>query len=153
MAGFSWPCQELLQTLRSSMRTSTSISPGGGSSKSDTKPQPDTWQRVPAAGGLAFLRGNRNSLTAGPRTAEPFNCRKNARFSATHSHTRLSVPMVSRISNRCGPPSIRHCLQLYQAAPSWTKDITFHLISQSPPRFSALHNSPCPWGEGSWPHR
>lgn len=87
MAGLSWPCQELLQTCRSSTRTSTSISPGGGSSKSDTKPQPDTRQRIPTMGGLAPLRGNRNSLTAGPRIAEPFSCRKYARFSATHSHT------------------------------------------------------------------
>lgn len=78
ISGLSWPCQELLQTLRSSMRTSASIRPGGSSSKSDTEPQPNTWQRVLTEGGLAPLRGSRSSLTAGPRTAESFSCGKNA---------------------------------------------------------------------------
>lgn len=74
MWGLSWPLQELLQTSRPSTRTSASISPGGGSSKSDTKPQPATRQRAPAAGGLAPLRGRCSSPTAGPRTAEPLSC-------------------------------------------------------------------------------
>lgn len=53
--------------------TWTSISPGWGSSKSDTKPQPDTRQRFLAKGGLAPLGDNPNSCPAGPRTAEPFS--------------------------------------------------------------------------------
>lgn len=80
MAGPSFPFQELLQTSRPSTWTSASISPGGGSSKSDTEPQPATLQGAPALSGLASLRGSCSSPTAGPRMAELFNCRGSAEF-------------------------------------------------------------------------
>lgn len=89
MAGLSCPLQELLQTSRPSTQTSASISPGGGSSKSDTEPQPATLHRVPALRGLAPLRGSLSSPTAGPKTAERFSCRERAGFRTSPSHPPL----------------------------------------------------------------
>lgn len=120
-AGLSWPCQERLQALRSSTRTSASISAGGGSSKSDVKPQPDTRHRVPAKGGLAPLRGKRSRRTAGPRTAEPFSCGRNAGISAaaplpqgspagvpSHSASglRLDITLQGRVLVSVGLPGV-----------------------------------------------
>lgn len=159
MAGLSWPFQELLQTSRPSTRTSASISPGGGSSKLDTEPQPATWHLVSALGGLAPLCGSLSSPTAGPKMAELFSYGENTEFWTTQTVTTAPASVYPSVT-----PGLlalwresNGCQKATAFATACPLSISPYLLS--PNGLSKQHLLPCskpshcPWNKTLTPHQ